>query len=162
MRILCVFSGIISKTDASIIQSLRLSCQGNPLARVGWLTPGGNKSQHSSASAVIAAARDPLTAHGLAPPHASPPHASSPRVRSDGSGVSGPSHHSRRESYFDSVSEPVAAEPVNIATPRSNDSSPDGPSSTSRRRSRPPGRPWVPGKGAELPSWLHILIRKRE
>ena len=161
MHILCVFSGIISKTDASIIQSLRLSCQGSLLARVGWLTPGG-KSQHSSAaSAVITASRDsPLTAHGLAP-HQAPslPDASSPRRRSDGSSVSGPPpHHSRRESYFDSFSEP---EITNTTAPRPTDSSPDG-TSTSRRSRPPAGRPWVPGKGAELPSWLHILIRKRE
>ena len=159
MRIVCVFSGIISKTDASIIQSLRLSCQSSLLARVGWLTPGG-KSQHSSAaSAVITASGDPMTAHGLAPPQAtSLPHVSSPR-RSDGSSVSGgPPHHSRRESFFDSFSEP---EITNTTAPRPIDSSPDGPSTS--RRSRPPGgRPWVPGKGAELPSWLHILIRKRE
>jgi len=32
----------------------------------------------------------------------------------------------------------------------------------SARRPHAARRPWVPGRGAELPSWLHILIRKRE
>ena len=112
----------------------------------------------------------------------STPSSDRPQQRDDGAGRrqttspsgrqqqdDGTSRDGRRQNkgFFDDFSPPGSdgrTHPASTSHPRGGTESPDSQPGGRNPSGRPlPGqRAWVPGKGADLPSWLHILIRKRE